>query len=74
MRNGMLDRPRHYCEVCSSSFAEKYALDVHRINVHSKEFPYVCDVCGFGVAEKWIFRKHVAEHEKGLKVRKKVCF
>lgn len=55
-------RPHYKCPVCEKVF-EKSSLKFH-VGLHSKERPYVCDICKAGFIRKnnWIY--HVKKHKR----------
>ena len=51
------------CEFCGKKFCHSDRLQLHRIRVHTKEYPYICDQCPFKSRIKRSLDKHLERHK-----------
>ena len=49
---------RHQCEICFKGFRDKYVLKRHYV-VHTKEKPYVCEICNRGYSQHDRLKIHI---------------
>lgn len=48
---------------CGREFARRETLEVH-VTAHTKEYPFVCQVCGKGFPRVYGLNRHVKTHER----------
>ena len=63
LREGKLPESQtHACDFCGRKFVTKDRLRRHRIVLHTKDFPFLCDQCPFGATSKAQMDDHLQRH------------
>eukprot|EP00095_Tigriopus_kingsejongensis_P002665 maker-scaffold1023_size69924-snap-gene-0.17 protein:Tk02665 transcript:maker-scaffold1023_size69924-snap-gene-0.17-mRNA-1 annotation:"zinc finger and scan domain-containing protein 2 isoform x3" len=52
----------HQCDLCGETFTNNFLLKNHRIQKHTKDFPFNCPDCGYGTVWKQAFDMHRKTH------------
>ena len=52
----------HECKICGKIYKDTSGLYYHRLK-HSGEKPYYCQICGEGITNRLLYKKHVRIHE-----------
>lgn len=66
------DKRKFACELCDYKSDQEIALQDHIILVHTREFPFTCDLC----SEGFLYRKDLHKHKKaehGMKILCQFC-
>eukprot|EP00094_Tigriopus_californicus_P005069 TCALIF_04883-PA protein Name:"Similar to ZNF850 Zinc finger protein 850 (Homo sapiens)" AED:0.09 eAED:0.09 QI:0/0.33/0.14/0.85/0.5/0.28/7/399/1084 len=58
----------HQCDLCGDTFSTNFLLKNHRIQKHTKDFPYKCEYCAYGTVWKQGYEMHRKTHlrDKGF--------
>ena len=54
------------CNICKKTFAYKFNLKTHIMQVHDKVFPYECQLCSKGFTKTQNLRKHNEQEHDGV--------
>lgn len=49
------------CPHCAKQFVRPKDMKYH-MRIHTKDFPYKCEVCSRGFAVRWSYDEHIKQH------------
>ena len=49
----------HHCQYCDFSAIQSIDISRHEMRHHTKEKPYLCDLCGRGFIDVWSLKNHI---------------